>query len=680
MEHTSAHALHALHGHLGALVHYTTLTESGCWLCGLGARPGKWSYGRYAHTYTMIQDLDCISSDVFCHESGEEVRAEPLPVAIEDDLIIFMLCDDERSFKEVLTRRGDAGMFSAEVCMATACWRDSGGKYLRILLESGLDPNSRISRLTVRDTFPTTVGVYECRLQITIEEHTKRETNKCAVHLAAGVGNVGALRELLSRSNTDYNLEDSHQNTALHYVACARYRDTVSKGRFDECAQLLLNMPAINVNIVNKDDFTPVQMAARCGNFLVLKVLLGHKEVKTIPKDSNKNTLLHKLSENPDAAIGNNELIEICVILLLSRKDIDINARNSRGNTALHLAARFSNLSVMKTLMKYVKTDVFASKRLSSFSFGLEDANTSKALDLNQKEKRGYTPAHLALVSKNQDGALTMLRRGSSIWETCNNGRCLLDDIAPDTLEAFLDSCLDHSGEYEFKDLPLELLTGTSHVILVIFVLIVSLAMLNLLNGLAVSDTQAIKEKALFLSVVSTIRLIMLFEDLYISSSHKMCRPCGPSNNRLKYFALFPEASRDDTCFEVMPNVKVTRTALHSSFNLEYVLKQVHVWFVNLFRWVAGSDMDSDIVQAAMDILNRRHESLCLETLTRKFDEKINEYEMKLASLGRRVEETNVAVDELGKKTSAALCHMEREIQMSSAEILSLLRTLHKDA
>ncbi|XP_063238562.1 transient receptor potential channel pyrexia-like [Bacillus rossius redtenbacheri] len=902
--------------------------------------------------YMMIQELDCISSDLF-QLRDEEVRAPQLPVDIEDDLVIFMLCDDEKSFREALARHGNTdGMFSADVCVATACWRDSSGKYLRILLDSGLDPNAKIPRLAVRDTFPTTMAVNECRLEISIEEHTKRETNKRAVHLAAGAGNIGALRELLGRTGTEYNVEDSHGNTALHYVSCARYRDKANKGRFDECTQQLMDMPEINVNVVNKDDLTPVQMAARCGNFVVLKVLLGHKKVKTIPKDSNKNTLLHKLSENPDAAIGNNELIELCVILLLSRKGIDINARNNRGNTALHLAARFANLAVLKTLMKYSETDVFAvgsqgrnllhfaaecwfvtvedaerAKVCLNFLLDWRDASTSEALDVNQKEKRGYTPAHLALVSKNQDGALTLLRRGSNIWETCNNGRYLLDDIAPDTLEEFLDSCLDHSGEphkrsytvyfkylfvppatcnssggiegemrviehisskkhlrhlilhpiirsflnlkyhrlrlpfyfniwlytvfvlclsaylsvemvrvesgvsesnvirnvlmivtsilmgimllreiiqifilrwryislenileviiflftsvviavdgsiegdmrhmcvllvflswmelvlltgrlplwsvqyemlktvlftflryfcwflliiigfsmcfhvlfyggehdqtfvmpwfslvrtivlatgeYEFKDLPLELLSGTSHVVLVVFVLIVSLAMLNLLNGLAVSDTQAIKEKALFLSVVSTIRLIMLFEDIYVSTNSTVFYPTSPSTSHFKFFALFPEAtSRDDTCFEVMPNLKVTGTPLHSNLNWECIAREVRLWFRHVLRWIKGSDMDSDIVQSAMDILNRRHETLCLETIKRQFDDKINEYEIKLASLGRKVEENSTAVEDLGTKTSAALCRMEREMQNSCAEILLLLRTLHED-
>jgi hypothetical protein len=64
------------------------------------------------------------------------------------------------------------------------------------------------------------------------------------------------------------------------------------------------------------------------------------------------------------------------------------------------------------------------------------------------------------------------------------------------------------SGEFEASSLTLDTLPYKSHVTFLLFVFLVAIILLKLLNGLAVSDTDAIRKKAESLSLVSRPRLI----------------------------------------------------------------------------------------------------------------------------------------------------------------------------
>ena len=75
-------------------------------------------------------------------------------------------------------------------------------------------------------------------------------------------------------------------------------------------------------------------------------------------------------------------------------------------------------------------------------------------------------------------------------------------------------SVLMMNGEYEASQMEFHLLPVTSHVILVIFILLIGVILLNLLSGLAVSDTQAIKNDAETLSLIARVRLIANIENL----------------------------------------------------------------------------------------------------------------------------------------------------------------------
>ncbi|GFG31644.1 hypothetical protein Cfor_03211 [Coptotermes formosanus] len=70
------------------------------------------------------------------------------------------------------------------------------------------------------------------------------------------------------------------------------------------------------------------------------------------------------------------------------------------------------------------------------------------------------------------------------------------------------------TGEFDASSLPFDNMPYTSHVIFLLFVVLVTIILLNLLNGLAVSDTDAIRKNAETLSLVARVTLISKTEAL----------------------------------------------------------------------------------------------------------------------------------------------------------------------
>ncbi|KAJ8881728.1 hypothetical protein PR048_018214 [Dryococelus australis] len=86
------------------------------------------------------------------------------------------------------------------------------------------------------------------------------------------------------------------------------------------------------------------------------------------------------------------------------------------------------------------------------------------------------------------------------------------------------------TGEFDASSLPFESLPVTSQLMFILFVFLIALVLLNLLNGLAVSDTQAIKNDAEIVSLVSRVQLIYHFESMMLGNPlswlSPLCRYC----------------------------------------------------------------------------------------------------------------------------------------------------------
>ncbi|XP_011706749.1 PREDICTED: transient receptor potential cation channel protein painless-like isoform X2 [Wasmannia auropunctata] len=70
------------------------------------------------------------------------------------------------------------------------------------------------------------------------------------------------------------------------------------------------------------------------------------------------------------------------------------------------------------------------------------------------------------------------------------------------------------TGEFNSNDIPFESYPICSHIVFVLFVFLIAIVLYNLLNGLAVSDTNKILSKAELFGLISRIRLLIYLEDI----------------------------------------------------------------------------------------------------------------------------------------------------------------------
>ncbi|KAK4312217.1 hypothetical protein Pmani_016339 [Petrolisthes manimaculis] len=83
------------------------------------------------------------------------------------------------------------------------------------------------------------------------------------------------------------------------------------------------------------------------------------------------------------------------------------------------------------------------------------------------------------------------------------------------------------TGEMEYTDLPLSTYPVSSHLLFIMFMFSIVLVLMNLLNGLAVSDIQQLREEAKLVSYISRVELISYIESVFLGSPLEYVLP-GP--------------------------------------------------------------------------------------------------------------------------------------------------------
>ncbi|XP_063228304.1 transient receptor potential channel pyrexia-like [Bacillus rossius redtenbacheri] len=439
-----------------------------------------------ANDYLLMPGIVPPRKGIMLHHSEEADDTNQLPEELQRRLIVAMIYGDERKFRERLSKGAAPERFRAHHCIATACWRDRYAKFVKILLEAGLDQNAKIPNSVVLETFPVWLDVYDRHVKVTIEDDANRCRGRTPVHLAAGAGNPQVLRQLLSKSDTNCNAKDSQGETPLHYATCARYHVAGSgQEQYAKCVDLILQRKDIGVNCANAHGWTAAHLAALRGSTCVLSTLLADDRVDANLKDMNDRTLLHLLAHYEDIPDQNIDYIEACLTLILYESVTDVNSVDRDGNTALHLAAKSANILILKTLAKRRTTDMMKlngncrnllhcvaesrvkdTERIKScldFLLDWQDNKTFEKLEVNHRDVWGYTPVHVAIIRRNHTAALSLMKRGACLCERSDEDRRILDDMSPETLEAFFDSCLEQSGEpydksfkitFKYKFLP----------------------------------------------------------------------------------------------------------------------------------------------------------------------------------------------------------------------------------
>ncbi|KAJ8727061.1 hypothetical protein PYW08_015458 [Mythimna loreyi] len=81
------------------------------------------------------------------------------------------------------------------------------------------------------------------------------------------------------------------------------------------------------------------------------------------------------------------------------------------------------------------------------------------------------------------------------------------------------------TGEFDAGSIKFSTFPVTSHLIFIVFVFMIPIVLFNLLNGLAVSDTQEIRADAELVGHISRVKLISYFESVLIGNARSYSRP-----------------------------------------------------------------------------------------------------------------------------------------------------------
>ncbi|XP_017930663.1 E3 ubiquitin-protein ligase MIB1 [Manacus vitellinus] len=168
----------------------------------------------------------------------------------------------------------------------------------------------------------------------------------------------------------------------------------------------LLKRPDVDVN-GQCAGHTAMQAASQNGHVDILKLLLK-QNVDVEAEDKDGDRAVHH------AAFGD----EGAVIEVLHRGSADLNARNKRRQTPLHIAVNKGHLQVVKTLLDF---GCHPSLQVVSSIMNVVEAETEVQCPV-EKDSEGDTPLHDAISKKRDDILAVLLEAGADVTITNNNG------------------------------------------------------------------------------------------------------------------------------------------------------------------------------------------------------------------------------------------------------------------
>lgn len=195
-------------------------------------------------------------------------------------------------------------------------------------------------------------------LQILAEEpanlNARGSGQKTALHLAVENRNILLACLLVDVDSLDPNMWDEQGWTALSYAA--------GLGNL-RMLELLLTRTDLDLNVSRAP---PIYLAAERGHLEFVRRLVTLEEV-----DLNQ-TYWHK---SPLFIAIENGYRGIAKLLLEQGSRLDINAKTSLGDTALHIAASYGNLDIVELLLKHKRIDVTGTNRYGESALELAARN-----------------------------------------------------------------------------------------------------------------------------------------------------------------------------------------------------------------------------------------------------------------------------------------------------------------
>lgn len=262
-----------------------------------------------------------------------------------------------------------------------------------------------------------------------VDVNTKGAFQRTPLMEAARGGQIETMKYLLSRG-ADHKSKDQHGSTAFHLA--------VLSGQFG-VVKYFTEVMHFDVNTQDDSGQTPIIYAVKSGNTLAVNYLL-EAGANLEAKDDDGATAFHVAIEKADAnmvryfvetlhcdirstgslkrtplmyAAQSGSLEKIKYLL---SSGANFRARDAEGSTALHLAALYGQLDVVKYLVEVLKADVNEPgfNNLTALAYATKDGpvaqyligRSSNNLDENKKQKNGANKKQKNGANKKQKNSL----------------------------------------------------------------------------------------------------------------------------------------------------------------------------------------------------------------------------------------------------------------------------------
>jgi len=155
-----------------------------------------------------------------------------------------------------------------------------------------------------------------------IDVNAPNLSNQTALHiLCSSSGHLEILDDFIRHPDTDFNIKDNYDRTPIHHAARVNI----------EYVEKLLEVESLDINNQDDEEKTVLHYIAAVSDYEhLIDMLKERKNCDCTIKDSKHNTALHIAAErNP-----------MCLMTLLDFELVDVNSRNGKGETISHLISK----------------------------------------------------------------------------------------------------------------------------------------------------------------------------------------------------------------------------------------------------------------------------------------------------------------------------------------------------
>ena len=221
-----------------------------------------------------------------------------------------------------------------------------------------------------------------------IVNSSTQKMNKTPLMIAVQYGNTEIVSFLIKQKLINLNLKDIVGRTALH-ITCIH--------GFTEIARILLHKKGIVVNEPSSEGMTSLHYACMKGHPEIVSLLLKFQNNE---QNDDKKFNVDVNVQTPwtlEAPIHLTGSAAVLNVLIEEGQNLNLNATNRNGMSALHIACKSMNHDVASILIKKGQADISPEKWTS-------------AVEVNLQDKSGKTPLHYACLNSDFDVVKSLLQ------------------------------------------------------------------------------------------------------------------------------------------------------------------------------------------------------------------------------------------------------------------------------